>query len=396
MTRFVSQAVGMRARSYKAFDTAAQERRDRRVAQAAGCSPQQLQQHRRRQKQLADLPPPPARGTNPRPFLELAVAGRPVGRLVVELFAQEAGAAAAAFLQRCQAGAASGLSFKGAKVGRVVEGYSVQLDLPRGQPVPGLGNPELQHGTRHTVSLSQEGTEVLVTCGAEPARELDEAGYLVVGRVVEGAEAGGVLHTIEQAPVGADDEPLQAISVSACGLNAQTGPLAGAAGRSRGRPQNLLSLPLVGLRLLPLLGGAATRGLTRRLQRLGQSRRRRPGRSCSGRAKRSGARWRRRWGPRSGRTSGGGRRPGATSPPRRRLPGTHWAPSAAPPPPPRPPTTTTETFLRFFQVYSDFTHNGGPQCTLHRPSGPVSQSCLGPARGRGFLPEPVLVCYWAE
>ena len=235
MTRFVSQAVGMRARSYKAFDTAAQERRDRRVAQAAGCSTQQLQQHRRRQKQLADLPPPPARGTNPRPFLELAVAGRPVGRLVVELFAEEAGAAAAAFLQRCQAGAASGLSFKGAKVGRVVEGYSVQLDLPRGQPVPGLGNPELQHGTRHTVSLSQEGTEVLVTCGAEPARELDEAGYLVVGRVVEGAEAGGVLRTIEQAPVGADDEPLQAISVSACGLHAQTGPLAGAAGRSRGR-----------------------------------------------------------------------------------------------------------------------------------------------------------------
>ena len=82
--------------------------------------------------------------------------------------------------------------------------------------MPGLGNPELQHGTRHTVSLSQEGTEVLVTCGAEPARELDEAGYLVVGRVVEGAEADGVLRTIEQAPVGADDEPLQAISVSAC------------------------------------------------------------------------------------------------------------------------------------------------------------------------------------
>ena len=81
---------------------------------------------------------------------------------------------------------------------------------------------------------------MLVTCGAEPARELDEAGYLVVGRVVEGAEAGGVLRTIEQAPVGADDEPLQAISVSACGLNAQTGPLAGAAGRSRARPQNLL------------------------------------------------------------------------------------------------------------------------------------------------------------
>ena len=215
-TRFISQPVGHREAKYVEFEAGPERRRRAEAAAAAaGVGAGEVERHWESTASAPDRTLPGPRREAPHVFLAVSRAGRPLGRLVVELFEQDNPRGARYFQAQCCGGAAPP-PLRGSKFHRVLAGFAAYggAGVAGGGAPGGLGNPRLQHSAAGAVSLSVTGGEFLVTLG--PARALDPE-HQVVGVVRAGLE---VLKEIGDCPTGAGDSPAETLLITGCGPGA--------------------------------------------------------------------------------------------------------------------------------------------------------------------------------
>ena len=121
-TRFISQPVGHREAKYVEFEAGPERRRRAEAAAAAaGVRAGEVERHWESTASAPDRTLPGPRREAPHVFLAVSRAGRPLGRLVVELFEQDNPRGARYFQAQC-GGAAPPL--RGSKFHRVLAGFA--------------------------------------------------------------------------------------------------------------------------------------------------------------------------------------------------------------------------------------------------------------------------------
>eukprot|EP00887_Chlorella_sp_A99_P000074 scaffold16.g74.t1 len=230
MTRFVGDSVSAR-RKAKGYSTKDRERDLERFKETGYHA--EAERIRAASGAATILPLPEPSTARQYAFLDLELGGKPLGRLVIELFDDVVPVAVAAFRNRCSEGASD--SFRGTALHRLIADQAVWggLTSKYREALQVKRYPDLRHCERGCVGVSLSGAEFCVTL--ERALQLDE-GHQVVGRVSKGGE---LLAKINGLPTDPQDCPVQRLAVARCGLtNAQGtyedyGETTGTAGRGK-------------------------------------------------------------------------------------------------------------------------------------------------------------------
>ena len=210
MTRFVGDAIGVRGRATGAV-TSADRRRELDEWRRTGRHPEL--DAAAASAAAADRPLP-RDADAPHVFLQFGPSPSP--RLVFQVFEEEAGPTAAAWLlHRVGEGAESGLA--GARVSRVDAGVALYL---ASRPLPGAAavrsTPRLQHVERGVLGVAKDGSGGLALSLAH-ARVLDGA-FQPLARLVHGD-----IGVLEKVALSRDGAPRDAVRVVACGRTAARG-----------------------------------------------------------------------------------------------------------------------------------------------------------------------------
>ncbi|GFR49701.1 hypothetical protein Agub_g11852 [Astrephomene gubernaculifera] len=207
-TKFVGDSVSVRQKA-PANDTVRNIKRNLDKFLETGVHPEI---ERMRQEHANQLPALPDLDVHrPFVFLDIAVAGKPLGRLVVELFEDVVPVAASHFRNRCMPGSSGGIA-----------GTSFHKLLPRYAIYGGMSS-RAGDGVRlqpHTGLRAVEGGLVAVALsGQDFAIALDRAldldrSHQVVGRIHRGRELLDTLGDLRTLP---DDSPVQRVVVTRAG-----------------------------------------------------------------------------------------------------------------------------------------------------------------------------------
>lgn len=171
-------------------------------------------------------------GSNPRVFLDIAIAGKPVGRLIFELYADVVPRTAENFRALCtgerglSAASRARLHYKGSTFHRIIPGFMAQGgDITRGdgtggESIYGRTFPDENFVRKHNrpglLSLANAGAN---TNGSQffitfvPTPHLDGK-HVVFGALVEGMT---ILKLMEKVVTGPGDRPRQAVVITDCG-----------------------------------------------------------------------------------------------------------------------------------------------------------------------------------
>eukprot|EP00249_Psilotum_nudum_P024974 c29338_g1_i2 orf=370-2676(+) len=170
--------------------------------------------------------------SNPRVFFDITIGGEPVGRIVMELYADTVPKTAENFRALCTGERGIGratkkpLHYRGTVFHRVIKGFMAQggdfsnKDGTGGESIYGgkFADEKFRytHGCAGVLSMANSGpntngSQFFVTFG--PARHLDGK-HVVFGQVVEGMD---VLKKIEHQPTGPRDKPEKTIKIVNCG-----------------------------------------------------------------------------------------------------------------------------------------------------------------------------------
>ncbi|BDA45262.1 probable peptidyl-prolyl cis-trans isomerase E [Coccomyxa sp. Obi] len=209
MTRFVGDAKDVREGRKKLFPTTKDMKKNMEIYKRTGRHPA-LEGNRNSDS----LPPLPERDMNrPHIFIDVQQGNDTLGRLVVEVFEDQAPLAARHLINRCREGTTDTLQLT--SVHRLLPDMAMFFGTSRGYKGSGVRvrrYERLHHNHAGVVSLSGDGSEVAISL--TKALSLD-SGYQVVGRVHKGLE---ILEKINESAVDPDDLPLQRITITSCGL----------------------------------------------------------------------------------------------------------------------------------------------------------------------------------
>ncbi|GAX74083.1 hypothetical protein CEUSTIGMA_g1533.t1 [Chlamydomonas eustigma] len=210
MTRFIGEAIAHRKTSASNDVYKSRAKKMAKFLETGSHDDVELAQRLRENK----LPELPEYDPNLRSFvfMDLSIANKLIGRLVIELFDDLIPVGASHFRNRCLPGSRTCLA--GTSIQKLVPHYAAFLGkssaLEEGmtlRPVNALRS--MQAGT---VSLSMKGDEVAIALAR--SLTLDTTGYQVVGRVHKGLE---VLQQLNDVAVGPDSIPFSKVLVSKSG-----------------------------------------------------------------------------------------------------------------------------------------------------------------------------------
>ncbi|KAK9901375.1 hypothetical protein WJX75_009164 [Coccomyxa subellipsoidea] len=160
------------------------------------------------------LPPLPERDMNrPHVFIDVNQGHENLGRVVVEVFEDQAPLAARHLINRCREGTTDTLQHT--DVHRLLPDMAMFFGTSRGYKGAGVRArryQRLHHNHAGVVSLSGDGSEVAISLTKSLTLDND---YQVVGRVHRGLE---ILEKVNESAVDPDDLPLQRITITSCGL----------------------------------------------------------------------------------------------------------------------------------------------------------------------------------
>lgn len=168
---------------------------------------------------------------NPRVFLDISIGDEPIGRVVIELFADKVPKTAENFRALCTGEKGTGklgkpLSYKGCSFHRVIKNFMIQGgdftsgDGRGGESIYGEKfedeNFDLKHDRPFLLSMANagpgtNGSQFFITTAATP--HLDGK-HVVFGEVVSGK---GVVREIERTETGSDDKPVKPVIITNCG-----------------------------------------------------------------------------------------------------------------------------------------------------------------------------------
>mmetsp|Transcript_3575 Transcript_3575/g.10397 ORF Transcript_3575/g.10397 Transcript_3575/m.10397 type:complete len:305 (+) Transcript_3575:238-1152(+) len=221
MTKFEGEAIGVRGKKFKSY-TAKDRKKDLELFKQTGVHPDVESARRRAQADsLSALPDSETGAGRPRTYIELSVGKRVLGRVVFEVFADVTPLPARAFVNRCRAG--SSATVNGTTVHRVMPLLGIYFGNSSrysGEAVKLKNLSSLRHVEEHTVSISPDGTEIVIALG----RSLTlDASHMVVGRVQSGQEAIAAVLVLG---TNAHDGPRQPVTITASGLTNAKGEVA--------------------------------------------------------------------------------------------------------------------------------------------------------------------------
>eukprot|EP01035_Chromulina_nebulosa_P020885 gene20885-27073_t len=170
---------------------------------------------------------------NPKVFLDIDIDGKPVGRLVILLYADVVPKTTANFLSLCtgdKGSTSSGipLHYKGSSFHRVIKGFMIQGgDFTKGDGTGGESiygskfndeNFKVKHSEGGLLSMANagpntNGSQFFITSGPTP--HLDGK-HTVFGKVIHGFDT--VFKTIEDLATGPNDKPLNPVIIANCGV----------------------------------------------------------------------------------------------------------------------------------------------------------------------------------
>ncbi|GLC77152.1 hypothetical protein PLESTF_001891900 [Pleodorina starrii] len=248
-TKFCGDAVSVR-RKAAPHDTAKNIKRNLDKFLETGVHPEIERARQERANQLPALPDLDVH--RPFVFLDITLAGKPLGRLVVEMFDDVVPVAANHFRNRCMPGSAAGLA--GTAFHKLLPRYALHGGLRGGGGGggrPGAGassslsgdggvrlqpNSQLRAVEGGLVAVALSGDEVVISL--DRALDLDRT-HQVVGRIHRGAELLTSLGDLRTLP---DDSPAQRLAVARAGPTNHLGSheeLTGAgAGEGAGQPKD--------------------------------------------------------------------------------------------------------------------------------------------------------------
>lgn len=181
----------------------------------------------------------------PQVYFDIAIGGKPAGRLIFELRTDVVPRTAENFLALVtgEKGISSiskkKLSYKGCAFHRLIPGFMLQGgDFTRGDGTGGESiygprfadeNFKLKHDRPYLLSMANAGpntnaSQFFITFAATP--HLDGK-HVVFGRLIDGVPC---LRQLEQLPTGANDKPRQPVVIAECGLVTEDMPGQAAAG----------------------------------------------------------------------------------------------------------------------------------------------------------------------
>lgn len=174
---------------------------------------------------------PNAKGDNPHVFFDITQGDKPLGRVVMQLYADVTPKTAENFRALCTGEKGEGtlgkpLHYKGCAFHRVIKDFMIQGgDFTNGDGTGGESiygekfadeNFALKHTKAGQLSMANagpgtNGSQFFVTCKNTP--HLDEK-HVVFGHVVEGMD---VVRAMENTEIGANDRPKEGVIISECG-----------------------------------------------------------------------------------------------------------------------------------------------------------------------------------
>jgi len=169
--------------------------------------------------------------SNPRVFFDVSIGGSPLGRILLQLFADVVPKTAENFRQLCtgeSGNTASGVPrhFKGCSFHRVIKDFMIQggdftmHNGTGGESIYGEKfedeNFDLKHETPGLLSMANagpgtNGSQFFLT--TVPTPHLDGK-HVVFGKVLKGM---GIVHEIENTEKGEQDKPVNAVVIDECG-----------------------------------------------------------------------------------------------------------------------------------------------------------------------------------
>ncbi|KAK9830661.1 hypothetical protein WJX74_001175 [Apatococcus lobatus] len=213
-TRFVGEAVGVRAGRAKAGLSAKQMAKDMEHFQKTGRHPAIPS----RSEQDFGLPPLPIPIIHrPHVFLDLKAGSRPLGRLVIEIYEELIPVAAQHFINCCRPGMRD--SLQSTPIRRILPDLAFFGGAPQGSKAPlhMRRNTRLQHVERGCCSIAVTGSEFAI-CFTR-SLPLDDT-HQVVGRVRLGDD---ILTEVNGLATDAHDAPIQSLMINDCGLTNHEG-----------------------------------------------------------------------------------------------------------------------------------------------------------------------------
>jgi len=165
-------------------------------------------------------------------FFDITIGGKPRGRIVMELYSNVVPKTAENFRCLCTGEKGKGASgqalhYKSSTFHRCIQGFMIQGgDFTAGDGTGGESifgakfadeNFKIKHTAPFQLSMANagpgtNGSQFFITCAA--TSHLDGK-HVVFGEVVSGTD---VVNEIENAPVGANDKPLEPCVIADCGM----------------------------------------------------------------------------------------------------------------------------------------------------------------------------------
>ncbi|GIM09054.1 hypothetical protein Vretimale_12937 [Volvox reticuliferus] len=216
-TKFVGDAVSVR-RKAAPNDNVKSIKRNLDKFLESGVHPEIERMRQERVNQLPALPDLDVH--RPFVFLDITVAGKPLGRLVIELYDDIVPVAANHFRNRCLPGSAAGIA--GTSFHKLLPRYALHGGLPRGgggssgSGADGGGirlqpNTHLRAVEGGLVAVALTGDDFAITL--DRALDLDRS-HQVVGRIHKGRDLLDTLGDMRTLP---DDSPVQRVAVQRAG-----------------------------------------------------------------------------------------------------------------------------------------------------------------------------------
>ncbi|GIL54656.1 hypothetical protein Vafri_10384 [Volvox africanus] len=218
-TKFVGDAVSVR-RKAAPNDTVKGIKRNLDKFLETGVHPEIERMRQERANQLPVLPDLDVH--RPYVFLDITLAGKPLGRLVIELYDDIVPVAANHFRNRCLPGSAAGIA--GTSFHKLLPRYALHGGLPRGGSGSNSGssgadgggirlqpNTHLRSVEAGLVAVALVGDDFAITL--DRALDLDRS-HQVVGRIHKGRELLDALGDLRTLP---DDSPVQRVVVQRAG-----------------------------------------------------------------------------------------------------------------------------------------------------------------------------------
>ncbi|KAK8812358.1 hypothetical protein WA158_007592 [Blastocystis sp. Blastoise] len=168
---------------------------------------------------------------NPVCFLDIAIAGNPIGRIKLELFKNICPKTVENFRQFCvgeHKRSGMPVGYKGSRIHRILKEYIIQGgDFVRNDGTGKMSiygetfadeNFELKHDQPGLLAMANSGPntngcQFYITCNANPTLD---GKYVVFGKVLD-TESMKIVRMIENVSVNTDETPKVSVAITECG-----------------------------------------------------------------------------------------------------------------------------------------------------------------------------------